>query len=207
MHDRSLRPRDHGSARGEAKTIFKSCKELRAVLLLFLEVAARQAWGSWTSHDRGDAGGTFFSASGLSGCGLCCGSRIRFAGRECRFSTEPPPSGSAATSDVPTPQARALVLVVGQGPVLVPPSRSVVLQCSPRGGGTHPRTQEACALLRPVSGDLQKIKPPVLIVCTREYQPVTVSSVGVWDDHFVLSLRTFTNKGAALWSDCQRNFG
>ncbi len=30
-------------------------------------------------------------------------------------------------------------------------------------------------------------------MCSAEYQPVTVSSVGVWDDHFVLSLRTFTN--------------
>lgn len=108
---------------------------------------------------------------------------------------QPPPGDPATTSDASgkITSAKALVLVVGQGPVLVPPSRAVVLQCSPKGGGTHPKAREACAVLAHVDGDVQKLKSPPGKVCTAIYEPVTVSSVGVWDDHFLLSIRTFGN--------------
>ncbi|MEU8268685.1 SSI family serine proteinase inhibitor [Sphaerisporangium sp. NPDC049002] len=108
---------------------------------------------------------------------------------------QPPPSASAAASGASEviASAKALVLVVGQGPVLVPPSRAVVLQCAPKGGGTHPRPREACAVLARVDGDVQKLKSTNGQVCPTIYEPVTVSSVGVWDDHFLLSISTFGN--------------
>jgi hypothetical protein len=108
---------------------------------------------------------------------------------------EPPQDRSATTSEVSggASSARALVLVLGQGPVIVPPSRAAVVQCSPRGGGTHPRPAQACSVLGAVGGDLQKLKAPAGMVCPSIYQPVTASSVGVWDDHFILSVRTFSN--------------
>ncbi|MDH2430036.1 SSI family serine proteinase inhibitor [Sphaerisporangium sp. TRM90804] len=119
--------------------------------------------------------------------------------------TSEAPAGSAVTPEVaggdgPAPEkapapapARALVLVVGQGPILVPPARAAVVQCSPKGGGTHPRPAQACALLKAAGGDIQRLRPSSHVVCPAIYEPETVSSVGVWDDHFVLSVRTFSN--------------
>ncbi|MEV7964870.1 subtilase-type protease inhibitor [Sphaerisporangium sp. NPDC088356] len=92
-----------------------------------------------------------------------------------------------------TKSDKALVLVLGQGPDLVRPSRAVVLQCAPTEGGTHPRVREACAMLAGVGGDVQKLKGSSGTVCTSIYNPVTVSSVGVWDGHLLSSIRTFGN--------------
>lgn len=110
-------------------------------------------------------------------------------------SPSPPPAaesgpGGPATARVPLTQA--LVLAIAQGPAVMP-TRAVVLQCAPRGGGTHPRTRGACAILGTVAGDLRKLKRSPDMVCTLIFQPVTVSSVGVWNDHFVMSVRTFGN--------------
>ncbi|MFG1873512.1 SSI family serine proteinase inhibitor [Sphaerisporangium sp. NPDC049003] len=109
------------------------------------------------------------------------------------WADQPRDSAAASGTSEVIASAKALVLVVGQGPVLVPPSRAVVLQCAPRGGGTHPKPREACALLAGVDGDVQKLRNTNQTACPTIYEPVTVSSVGVWDDHFLLSIRTFGN--------------
>ncbi|WP_326829048.1 subtilase-type protease inhibitor [Streptosporangium sp. NBC_01810] len=89
--------------------------------------------------------------------------------------------------------ARALVLTASQGPVILPPARAVVLQCSPIGGGTHPNAREACTALEPANGDVRKLKPSPGSLCPLNYEPVTVSAVGVWNSRFTMSSRTFGN--------------
>ncbi|MEV4750298.1 SSI family serine proteinase inhibitor [Streptosporangium amethystogenes subsp. fukuiense] len=89
--------------------------------------------------------------------------------------------------------ARALVLTLTQGSTTLPSTRTVVLQCSPVGGGTHPRAREACAALEPASGDVRKFKPATGLICPLIYEPVTVSAVGVWKSRFTMSSQTFGN--------------
>ncbi|MEU3163944.1 SSI family serine proteinase inhibitor [Streptosporangium sp. NPDC006930] len=103
-----------------------------------------------------------------------------------------PPSGAAGTPAV-GPSARALVLTIAQGPVILPAARSVVLQCAPLAGGTHPKTREACAAMAPISGDMGKFQPSPRTNCSFQYDPVTISAVGVWDGRFALSSHTFGN--------------
>ncbi|MFB9678654.1 SSI family serine proteinase inhibitor [Streptosporangium vulgare] len=101
---------------------------------------------------------------------------------------QPLPGESAAP-----PSHRALVLTIVSGPAILPPFRTAALQCSPLGGGTHPRTREACAALTRVGGDVSKFKPPVGMPCSLQYEPTTITAVGVWDDRFSLSSQTFGN--------------
>ncbi|WP_433370097.1 SSI family serine proteinase inhibitor [Streptosporangium sp. CA-115845] len=98
-------------------------------------------------------------------------------------------------SDVPGDElaARALVLTLTQRSTVLPSTRAVVLQCSPVGGGTHPKTREACTALEPASGDVRKFKPAAGLVCPMIYEPVTVSAVGVWRSRFTMSSQTFGN--------------
>ncbi|WP_425961715.1 SSI family serine proteinase inhibitor [Streptosporangium sp. DT93] len=91
------------------------------------------------------------------------------------------------------PLARALVLALTQGATISPMSRVVVVQCKPMVGGTHPKAQGACAALDTVNGDVGKLKPSKTAACPLIYNPVTMTSAGVWDGRFVLSSQTFSN--------------
>ncbi len=84
------------------------------------------------------------------------------------------------------------MLTVSPGSAAWPPSRVVVLQCSP-AGGTHPKAQEACKTLRGVGGDITKLKASAGAACPFSYDPVTVASVGIWGGHSVSSLHTYGN--------------
>ncbi|MFJ2030701.1 SSI family serine proteinase inhibitor [Streptosporangium sp. NPDC087985] len=108
---------------------------------------------------------------------------------------DPLSGASTVRPDAPAESSsvRTLVLGISEGPAILPMTRAVVLQCAPMGGGTHPRTPEACAALEPVNGELSKIEKSSGAICTLNYQPVTASSVGVWDDRFILSARTYGN--------------
>ncbi len=101
---------------------------------------------------------------------------------------EPLPGASAGA-----PPHRALVLTIAWGPAILPPIKTTVLQCSPLGGGTHPKTREACAALAPVGGDMSRFKPRVETFCPLQYEPTTAAAVGVWDGRFSLSSQTFGN--------------
>lgn len=104
---------------------------------------------------------------------------------------DPRPGASSVSGDELS--ARALVLTLTQGSTVLPSTRAVVLQCSPVGGGTHPKTREACTALEPASGDVRKFKPAAGLVCPLIYDPVTVSAVGVWKSRFTMSSQTFGN--------------
>ena len=74
--------------------------------------------------------------------------------------------------------------------------RTVVLHCRP-DGGSHPAPSEACAQLAAAEGRPDQI-PPVGMVCTAEYAPVTVIAIGSWQGQDRDYRRTFPNRCEAL---------
>ncbi|WP_436760609.1 SSI family serine proteinase inhibitor [Streptosporangium sp. V21-05] len=91
---------------------------------------------------------------------------------------DPPPGG---------PYARRLTLTVEKyGRV-----RTVRLGCTPTYG-THPRGPEACVMLSRAQGDPAYVRLP-WVGCSQQYDPVSVSADGTWNDHYIRYRRTFDN--------------
>ncbi|GAA2222565.1 hypothetical protein GCM10010232_03770 [Streptomyces amakusaensis] len=90
----------------------------------------------------------------------------------------------------------ALVLSVGKGtdPMSAAVERAVTLGCTPRAHGTHPSPAAACGELRSVDGEFAAL-PTALpqTLCTREYDPVTVTADGVWQGERVAWTATYNN--------------
>ncbi|MER5772391.1 subtilase-type protease inhibitor [Streptomyces sp. NPDC001985] len=90
----------------------------------------------------------------------------------------------------------ALVLGIGKGTSAAESTvqRAVTLSCAPRAEGTHPSPADACGELRAVNGDfaaLPSTQPQAL--CTREWDPVTVTADGVWRGERVVWSATYNN--------------
>lgn len=111
-----------------------------------------------------------------------------------------PLTGSAlASSEGAAPQLyapSALVLTVGHGEsaATAAPERAVTLSCAPPPSGTHPSLAEACAELRAARGDFDALSDRGEALCTKEYDPVTVTADGVWQGRRVTHERTFSNE-------------
>ncbi|MCC9711083.1 protease inhibitor [Streptomyces sp. MNU76] len=90
----------------------------------------------------------------------------------------------------------ALVLTVGHGEAsaAVTPERAVTLSCAPKPGGTHPAPVDACAELRYSGGDFDALSANTGAMCTKQYDPVTVTVHGVWQGKRVAYERTFANE-------------
>ncbi|MFD5414565.1 subtilase-type protease inhibitor [Streptomyces nojiriensis] len=108
----------------------------------------------------------------------------------------PGTAGAAPTGTASLYAPSALVLSVTAGPdadtgtVL----RAVTLVCSPTPGGTHPNPAAACAELRANGSQLDPLAAPAAdAVCTREWNPMTVTAVGVWQGRRLSYSYTFAN--------------
>lgn len=87
-----------------------------------------------------------------------------------------PAAGGTESHALPAPPDGRFKLV------LKPESAPTVvasLRCRPHGG-SHPRTDDACADLDEVNGRIGDI-PAESGACTREFAPVTAFAIGVWD--------------------------
>ncbi|MFF3014258.1 subtilase-type protease inhibitor [Streptomyces sp. NPDC057939] len=100
----------------------------------------------------------------------------------------------AGTQSLFAPSALVVSLTAGEdvdsGTVL----RAATLTCSPAPGGTHPDPAAACAELRangPMLDALAEPRPDV--ACTREWDPMTVTAVGVWEGRKLSYTYTFGN--------------
>ncbi|WP_369216080.1 SSI family serine proteinase inhibitor [Streptomyces flavofungini] len=116
-------------------------------------------------------------------------------------------TSGTAQAEAPKPTSlyapSALVLTVGQGEDATSAAveRAVTLTCAPRPGGTHPAAAAACAELTKTGGQFaQLVRDSSDVVCTREWQPVTVSVTGVWYGKHVNWSATFANR-------CEMNAG
>ncbi|MEU9081963.1 SSI family serine proteinase inhibitor [Streptomyces sp. NPDC048357] len=108
----------------------------------------------------------------------------------------PGTAGAAPTGTESLYAPSALVLGVtagqdaGSGTVL----RAVTLACSPTPGGTHPNPVAACAELRANGSRLDALAAPAAdAVCTREWNPMTVTADGVWQGRRLNYTYTFAN--------------
>ncbi|MFD2684144.1 protease inhibitor [Streptomyces phyllanthi] len=102
------------------------------------------------------------------------------------------PGGAAAGLYAPS----ALVLTVGHGEsaATAAPARAVTLTCAPTPSGTHPAPAGACAELRAAGGDFDALSGGSEGLCTKQYDPVTVTVDGVWQGRRVAHERTFANE-------------
>lgn len=92
----------------------------------------------------------------------------------------------------PPARGRSLVLSFAYGEKPVPVARHALLACDPPRG-THPDAAGACAALIPVRGNPAALTPLPDVVCTMQYDPVTVTAAGTWDGRFIRFERTYGN--------------
>ncbi|GII79325.1 hypothetical protein Sru01_43070 [Sphaerisporangium rufum] len=88
--------------------------------------------------------------------------------------------------------ARVFILSRHRGTRPFPADRVVTLRCMPVGG-THPRAAAACRTLATVRGNVASLNVSPSANCTRIYDPVTVTAVGIWDGRQYRLQRTFGN--------------
>ncbi|GAA3004196.1 SSI family serine proteinase inhibitor [Streptosporangium longisporum] len=96
----------------------------------------------------------------------------------------------SSPGDRPSRSAKALVLSVAQGEKPLPAAGHALLLCD-RPGSTHPDAVGACEALSEVRGDPSRLKPLSGVACTMQYDPVTVSAMGIWNGRFVRFEQTF----------------
>ncbi|GAA2618001.1 MULTISPECIES: subtilase-type protease inhibitor [Streptomyces] len=108
----------------------------------------------------------------------------------------PGTAGAAPTGTESLYAPSALVLSVTTGPDADTGRvvRAVTLVCAPTPGGTHPHPAAACAELRANGSQLDALAAPAAgAVCTREWNPMTVTAVGVWQGRRLSYTYTFAN--------------
>ncbi|RDI44509.1 subtilase-type protease inhibitor [Nocardia mexicana] len=86
-----------------------------------------------------------------------------------------------------------VTLTVARGEAGAPVEREVALSCQPRGG-THPDVDAACEALAAVDGDFDALRAQESPrMCTKIWDPVTVTATGQWNGRPVDYTRTFGN--------------
>lgn len=120
------------------------------------------------------------------------------------------PGGGASIGGVPAPGTSstgaeslyapsALVLTVTDGADHKSGTvrRAVTLSCAPTPSGSHPDAVGACAELKENGAKFDSITTSgTNRVCTKEWEPVTVTADGVWEGKRVDYVHTFSNSCA-----------
>jgi hypothetical protein len=106
-------------------------------------------------------------------------------------------SAGAATSGAESlyaPSALALTVTAGDDAATGTVLRAVTLGCTPTATGTHPDPEAACAELRAADGRFDAVTTRDSgVMCTKEWEPVTVTADGVWNGKRVSYSHTFGN--------------
>lgn len=104
---------------------------------------------------------------------------------------------SSASSASTTASALSNLTMTKSGGV----NRQVTLQCDPTGG-THPTPADACTALTSVGGQFALLPWVPGVLCTADYNPVTVTVTGYWRLQTVYFSRVYSNDcEAAVASD------
>ncbi|MFJ8828267.1 subtilase-type protease inhibitor [Streptomyces sp. NPDC102467] len=104
------------------------------------------------------------------------------------------PSTTPSTHSIYAPSALVLTVAHGDDAASAAPDRAVTLTCAPKPSGTHPATTLACSQLALVDGDFDQLPTEEHAVCTRKYDPITVTAQGVWRGTRVAYEHTFANE-------------
>ncbi|WP_199546508.1 SSI family serine proteinase inhibitor [Streptomyces sp. N35] len=109
--------------------------------------------------------------------------------------TVPAHAVPASTDDPePAPRPGVFLTVSGSDNTWI---RGLKLMCAPEPSGHHPHAAEACAAIDAVDGDLDEL-PGRDPLCTKEYDPVTVTAAGTHRGQDIAWHRTYAN-------DCLRH--
>ncbi|MEV0419471.1 SSI family serine proteinase inhibitor [Streptosporangium canum] len=92
----------------------------------------------------------------------------------------------------PAVGAKTFTLSIARGERPSPVAGRALLVCDPPQG-THPVAGEACEALNRVGGDPARLRPPPDLMCTMQYDPVTVTATGTWNNRYIRYERTFGN--------------
>jgi subtilisin inhibitor-like len=114
------------------------------------------------------------------------------------YPERPVGNGPVSSAVEPSPTVKTLTLTIAKGERSAPVVGHALLQCDPPGG-THPDPEWACEVLEEVGGHPADLVPPRGVICTLQYDPVTVSATGIWNDEFIRFERTFGN-ACSLWA-------
>ncbi|WP_078078719.1 subtilase-type protease inhibitor [Streptomyces niveus] len=118
---------------------------------------------------------------------------------------EPAIGGVPASTDTPTgrggglyaPSALVLTVTDGADHKTGTVQRAVTLSCAPTPSGSHPDAVTACAELKKNGAKFDAITTSATNrVCTKEWEPVTVTADGVWEGQHVNYAHTFSNSCA-----------
>lgn len=115
------------------------------------------------------------------------------------YPDRPAGNGPVSSAVEPSPTVKTLTLTIAKGERSAPVVGHALLRCDPPGG-THSDPEWACEVLEEVGGHLADLVPPRGVICTLQYDPVTVSATGIWNDEFIRFERTFGN-ACSLWAD------
>ncbi|KOU43326.1 alkaline protease inhibitor [Streptomyces sp. WM6373] len=100
----------------------------------------------------------------------------------------------AGTQSLYAPSSLVLSVTAGPDADTGTVLRAVTLVCAPRPGGTHPNPAAACRELRAAGSQLDPLAAPAAdAVCTREWDPMTVTADGVWQGRRLNYTYTFAN--------------
>jgi hypothetical protein len=115
------------------------------------------------------------------------------------YPDHPVENGPVSSAVESPPTMKTLTLTVAKGERSAPVVGHALLQCDPPGG-THPDPEWACEVLEEVGGDPADLVPPRGVICTLQYDPVTASATGIWNDRSIRFERTFGN-ACSLWAE------
>ncbi|MFD6967313.1 SSI family serine proteinase inhibitor [Streptomyces sp. NPDC059979] len=100
----------------------------------------------------------------------------------------------AGTESLYAPSALVLGVTAGADAETGTVVRAVTLVCAPTPGGTHPDPVAACGELLANGSQLDPLAAPAAdSVCTREWNPMTVTADGVWEGRRLNYSYTFAN--------------
>ncbi|MEU0692677.1 subtilase-type protease inhibitor [Streptomyces niveus] len=118
---------------------------------------------------------------------------------------EPAIGGVPASTDTATgrggslyaPSALVLTVTDGADHKTGTVQRAVTLSCAPTPSGSHPDAVTACAELKKNGAKFDAITTSATNrVCTKEWEPVTVTADGAWEGQRVNYAHTFSNSCA-----------
>lgn len=106
-------------------------------------------------------------------------------------------TASAGGESVYAPSALVLTVTDGADHQTGTVRRAVTLSCAPTPSGSHPDAVAACSELKKNGAKFDAITASATNrVCTKEWEPVTVTADGVWDGRRVNYAHTFSNSCA-----------
>ncbi|MEW2631336.1 subtilase-type protease inhibitor [Streptomyces sp. NPDC048389] len=98
------------------------------------------------------------------------------------------------TESLYAPSSLVLTVTAGDDAATGTVLRAVTLDCAPTATGTHPDPATACAELRAADGRFEAVTTRDSgAMCTKQWEPVTVTADGVWNGKRVSYSHTFGN--------------